>query len=152
VRLPPLRERQGDVVFLAGLFLDRAAARRGRPAPAFSRRVRRALEAYRWPGNVRELENVIERATLLEDGAEVTIESLPDDVLQNFEFSGPIPAPRFGSAAEGEVVPLEVEERRLILRALEKTGWDTAESARLLGVSRATIYRKIERYGLSRGG
>jgi two-component system response regulator HydG len=149
VRLPPLREREGDVRLLAGAFLARFARRHGRPATSFSREARRALEAYAWPGNVRELENVVERAVLMEDGPEVSLSSLPDAVVE--APSAAAGAPGSGPAARptpADIRPLEDEERRLVLRALEATGGNVQEAARLLGISRATIYRKLERYGL----
>src|SRR5688572_24893113 len=125
VRLPALREREGDAALLADAFLARFAARHRRPARSFSPEARRALAAHAWPGNVRELENVVERAVLMEDGDTISLASLPDAVVD--AMAAPAArAPASGAAAAppraDKILPLEEEERRLVLRALEATG------------------------------
>jgi len=190
VRLPPLRDREGDLLLLADAFSERFAARHSLRLRGFTPDARRALQAYPWPGNVRELENAVERATILEDGPAISLLSLPDEVVCAAESAGiarpatppaqeapaePAPASppareAGGQAPEGAaavatatgpdrdiaapragdpVVPLEEVERRLILHALEATGWNRDEAALRLGIGRATIYRKIERLGLA---
>ena len=156
VRLPAVREREGDVTLLAAEFLRRFCASHRRRVEGFSRDAARALEAWSWPGNVREVENVVERAVLMEDGREISLGSLPDAVveaLQGGAKSGPTaPGAAVAPAARaGEILPLEEEERRIILRALDTTGWNIQEAAARLEISRATIYRKIERYGIAPG-
>ncbi len=149
VELPPLRKRTGDILLLALSFLERFSRRHGRELRELTPAARDALQAYGWPGNVRELENVIERATLLEDGSELSLGSLPDEVVCADESDLVPPATGAGLPAEREgILPLEVEERRLIVRALELTGWNVQETAQRLRIGRATIYRKIERYRL----
>ena len=148
VELPPLREREDDVLLLAQRFLERFAGRHGAPQRALTAEAERALRAYEWPGNVRELENVVERAVILEDGSAISCGSLPDEVvcaLDTARVEEPSPAP----TADAEVRPLASEERLLIERALQVTGWNVAEAARRLEIGRATIYRKIERYALT---
>jgi DNA-binding NtrC family response regulator len=119
----------------------------------FSPDARRALENYPWPGNVRELENVVERALLLEDGPVVSLGSLPDPVVDALHGgpAAPPSAPGAPPARAADIRPLDEEEKRVILRALGATGWNIQEAAARLEISRATIYRKIERYGLDAG-
>jgi DNA-binding NtrC family response regulator len=148
VRLPPLRDRAGDVLLLAHAFVRRFADRHARPIRALTAESCRALEAYPFPGNVRELENVLERAVILEDGEALSLGSLPDAIVCALDGRepgrGPAPPPR-----PDQILPLEEEERRIIARALEVTGWNVKEAAERLEIGRATIYRKIERYGLA---
>ncbi len=154
VRLPALRERPGDVLLLAEAFVKRFAGRHGKPIQGLTHEARQAVEAYAWPGNVRELENVIERATILEDGPAISLASLPDDVVCAHEASHPR-LPEAATAApaapepplSADIVDFEEEERRIILRALELTRWNIHEAAARLRIGRATIYRKLERYG-----
>ncbi len=164
VRLPPLREREGDVLLMADAFLKRFAVRHRRQIAEFSPEACRALEAWSWPGNVRELENVVERAVIMEDGGVISLGSLPDLLAESRPGAGgagaaaaggagaappppPPPAAR-GPARVEEILPLDDEERRLVLRALDATRGNVQEAATRLGISRATIYRKLERWGL----
>jgi len=155
VVLPPLREREGDVLVLAEEFLRRFSTRHGRPVKGFTPEARRGLATYAWPGNVRELENVVERAVIMEDGGLVSLGSLPDQVVDVLQAGGADAAPagpwRGRPAPAGEIRPLDEEERRLILRALDATRGNVQEAASRLGISRATVYRKLERYGLTPG-
>ncbi len=170
VRLPPLRERSHDVLLLAEAFVQRFAKSHGRRIAGVTSEARRALESYDWPGNVRELENVLERAVILEDREAISLDSLPDEVLCAIDPGQPpqfqvtpqssageagaavasaVPPPPAPSPETAEdISPLHDEECRLIRRALELTGWNIVEAARRLGIGRATIYRKIERYDL----
>ena len=169
VRLPALREREGDLPLLASAFLERFASRHRRDLRGFTDEAMAKMRAWRWPGNVRELENTIERAVILEDGQEISLASLPDAVVcGDAEQGAAAPAPVSSSsppsspraapagasavsgpaAVAGEVVPLDEVERRSIVHALEATGGNVQEAANRLRISRATIYRKAERYGL----
>lgn len=162
IALPPLRDRDADVLMLADAFAMRCASEAGKDLKGFSPEARHLLEQYHWPGNVRELENVVERATILEDGPRISVSSLPDSVVRGVGLE-PRPAParedRENETADpalkdmsiDDIVPMEEEERRIIRRALELTNWNAQEASRRLQIGRATIYRKIERYGL-RGG
>ena len=159
IKLPALRDREGDVLLLAEAFVERFARRHGRPLRGLTPEAARALETHRWPGNVRELENVLERATILEEGPALSLGSLPDEVVMAIEAQTPAPpdAPRPPAAppppaSAEDIVPFEEEERRIIRRALELTGWNVREAAERLGIGRATIYRKIERYALAPPG
>jgi DNA-binding NtrC family response regulator len=145
VVLPPLRDRHGDVLLLADAFVRRFAAEHARGIRGLTPEACRALEAYRWPGNVRELENVLERAVILEDGDAISLGSLPDVVVCALDKDG---LPLAAARSNDEILPFEEEERRIIARALELTGGNVKEAAARLKIGRATIYRKIERYGL----
>ncbi|MBX3469745.1 MAG: sigma-54-dependent Fis family transcriptional regulator [Planctomycetes bacterium] len=148
VRLPPLRERAGDVLLLAQAFVRRFAHGHARPIRGITPEACRALEGYRWPGNVRELENVLERAVILEDGDAISLGSLPDAIVCALDGRAAAAEPA-APAGAADIRPLDDEERRVIQRALELTGWNVKEAAERLRIGRATIYRKIERYGLS---
>ncbi len=137
IRLPPLRERREDIADLAGIFLSRAA--RPGAARTLSSRAMEALLAHAWPGNVRELEHVIERATLLATGCEITAE----DLMLRGRSDGP--PPRL------EEMTLEQVERYLIERALAAQGGNVSEAARVLGLSRSALYRRLASLGV-RGG
>jgi DNA-binding NtrC family response regulator len=142
VMTPPLRERIEDVPLLAAHYLKIFAAEMGQKPPALTRDAAAALQAYHFPGNIRELKNIIERA-LIEGGGETI---LPGHL--HFLSSAPAHSP----AINGEVqknfttaLPLNLAEAEeaLIQRALDETGGNIAEAARLLGVHRTRIYRKL---------
>jgi DNA-binding NtrC family response regulator len=132
LRLPPLRERRDDIPDLAHTFLGRAA---GRPPRSLSAAAMEALLAHAWPGNVRELEHVIERASLLATGDEITA----DDLMLR---------PRGDAAPRLEEMTLEQVERYLIERALAAQGGNVSEAARVLGLSRSALYRRLASLGI----
>jgi transcriptional regulator with GAF, ATPase, and Fis domain len=153
IRIPPLRERRDDILPLADAFLGELGAAMGRPASGISRDAREWLLAYPWPGNVRELRNAIERAILLCDGGLITREHLPAAVGRPesaragnghalngaLDPSSPLPA---GG------VDLEEVERSLVEKALRDTRGNKSKASRLLGLTRAQLYSRIEKYGL----
>lgn len=140
IRLPPLRERGDDILLLARHFLEHAAARAGKPLRGFSPRAAASLCRHPWPGNVRELQNCVESAVALADGPEIEAEDLPEPAL-----SGPVEAPGGGPPAYEPLTLAEVE-RRHIRAVLEATGGNRREAARILGLNRSTLYRKIALY------
>jgi two-component system response regulator HydG len=139
--LPPLRSRGQDVLQLAQHFLSRFAVRSGRPVKGLSGPVAERLVSYAWPGNVRELMNCIERAVALADYADLVVEDLPERI-RSYRSDDVIVASR----DPAELVPLEEVERRYILRVVEAVGGRKTEAARILGLDRKTLYRKLERY------
>ena len=151
IRLPPLRERPGDVEELARHFLARAAPRLGRAVTGFTPEALEALRRHRWPGNVRELENVIEQALVFAEGELVTPAELPDALRRAPppQLSPPLAAPA-GDRSLTEV--LEDLERQLILAAYEKAKGVKAETARLLGIKPSALYYKLEKYGIVKPG
>ncbi|MBK1658282.1 PEP-CTERM-box response regulator transcription factor [Paracraurococcus ruber] len=140
VRIPPLRDRGGDAVLLARYFLARFAREHGRRLRGFDAAAAEAIAAHRWPGNVRELENRVRRAVLMTEGPLVGIEDLE---------IAPAPA----TVAEDADLDLRAArtraEREAIERALGRSGGSLAGAARLLGISRPTLYSLLETHGLA---
>ena len=140
--IPPLRERREDLPLLARHFLSRHAARAGKSITDISTAAMLILLRYDWPGNVRELENAIERAVLLEQETVLQASSLPPRLT-------PIVAPGGGRPAPAYVPTLEEVERQALVHALEVAGYHVERAAARLGVSRATLYRKLKKHGLA---
>jgi DNA-binding NtrC family response regulator len=139
---PPLRERLEDVPLLAARFLNAFAADMGRPAPDLSPAASAALQQYRFPGNIRELKNIIERALIASGGEPI----LPEHLFLSADSSAATqPGTRPNRAEMAAKLPLNLAaaEDALIQRALDETGGNIAEAARLLGVHRTRIYRKL---------
>jgi transcriptional regulator with GAF, ATPase, and Fis domain len=146
IGLPPLRERPDDILPLAEAFLEELGSVVGRPAGGISREAREVLLGYRWPGNVRELRNVLERATILCDGGLVASEHLPRELGLRESDPGDGHGPA-GTPASG-VFNLEAAEKDLILRALEVSGNNRSQAARLLGLARPQLYTRLRRHGI----
>jgi DNA-binding NtrC family response regulator len=140
IRLPSLRERQVDIPVLAQRFLARYCAAQGLPldSKGFSKEALEALCAYHWPGNIRELESTVSRAALSAPGRSIR----PSDI--EFLHASTTPAPIAGD----HLPSLAESERAHIVRVLEATGWNKKEAARVLDISRGTLYRKILEYRL----
>ncbi|MEM1030280.1 MAG: sigma-54 dependent transcriptional regulator [Myxococcota bacterium] len=152
VHVPPLRERREDIPALVAHFLRKLAADVGRRPDRIAPAAMAALVAHPWPGNVRELQNAIHRAMLACDGATLERDHLPPTILAasvppaapGTAISSSEPAPLPGDREE--LFDLKVIERRTIRRALAATGGNMSEAARLLGIGRATLYRKVASY------
>jgi DNA-binding NtrC family response regulator len=141
IRLPSLRERPSDIAVLAGRFIARYCAANGLPldAKVFAPEAVARLNAYPWPGNIRELESTVSRAALSAPGR--IIRDTDIEFLHPTASAAPVDAsPRLPTLAEAE--------RAHIVRVLEATSWNKKETARLLDISRGTLYRKIVEYGL----
>ena len=139
LQLPPLRERLDDIPLLAEHFLSELRARYGRPGVRLSNEVIGLLQRHSWPGNIRELHNVVERAFAFATGDLI----LPIDLPVGFgtEGGGTRPATR--------AMDLVSQEREAILRALEQTGGNKLQAAKLLGISRANLYVKLKVLGIA---
>jgi transcriptional regulator of acetoin/glycerol metabolism len=134
--LPPLRERKADIIPLARIFLEQ----QGHPEMTFGPAARAALLAHRWPGNIRELNAATTHAAVLSKAAVIEPAALPDDVLDPAVTS---PAP------SGAVMrTLADVEREHILRVLEGSGGRHHDAARVLGIGRTTLWRKLREYGI----
>jgi DNA-binding NtrC family response regulator len=144
IRTPPLRERKDDIALLAAHFLQVFAREMGRQPPPLNPAALAALEAYDFPGNVRELKNLVERALIASNGGEIRPEHI---AILDRETDPPIerPAPKPAIASPTDDLPynLEEAERVLIRRALDRCGGNVAQAARLLGVPRMRIYRRL---------
>jgi transcriptional regulator with GAF, ATPase, and Fis domain len=144
IHLPPLRERPEDIPALLEAFLGEIGRGVGRPAAGISREARDKLLAYRWPGNVRELKNAVERAVILCEGGLITGEHLPISI-------GRTPAPSTPAAPDAFPpggVDLEAMEKSYVEQALKQAGNNKSKAARLLGLTRAQLYSRLEKYGL----
>ncbi len=142
LKLPPLRERKSDIPLLVNHFLDKFC-KGERRRPALSEEAISCLMAYDWPGNVRELENCIERAVALGSGPVLHVGDLPTN-LQNPHRASSVAHPG------GEpIVPLRELERQAILRAVADARGDKLLAARMLGIGKTTLYRKLKEYGSS---
>lgn len=144
LRIPPLREREGDIPLLANHFCDHLAERHGVTRRELGPDVLEALESYVWPGNVRELRNVVESLLLMSSERSVALDELPEEILAAIPHR---PRPVAVEVAP-ESASLEAAERCAIQKAVINFQGNLAQAARLLGISRSTLYRKVERYRL----
>jgi DNA-binding NtrC family response regulator len=142
LKLPPLRERDEDIALLAESFLAHFARRYQREKLRFAPTAVSALRAYAWPGNVRELSHVIERAVLMLDGDTIDDAALNLKPEATHALSGAA-----ALAANGSMTVDEAEEQ-LVRQALERTGGNIQRAATLLGLSRPSLYRRMEKYGI----
>src|SRR5262249_21778496 len=135
--MPPLREREGDVLLLANVFLQRQAAAQQKNL-VFTPRAVKALETHGWPGNVRELENRVQRAAIMAENGRIT----PEDLALTTAYT----------AFEGQPLSKarEALERQLIEAALNKTKGNLTRAAAELAISRPTLYELMEKLGVSR--
>jgi two-component system response regulator HydG len=147
VPLPPLRARGGDTLLLAQQFIDEYATRSGKRVIGLSPPAAERLLAYSWPGNVRELENCIERAVALTQYEQIVVDDLPEKI-RAYRSSHVLVA----GEDPTELVPLEEVERRYIERVVEAVGGNKTDAAKILGVGRKTLYRKLETYGRRKSG
>ncbi|MEN6312165.1 MAG: sigma 54-interacting transcriptional regulator, partial [Acidobacteriota bacterium] len=145
LELPPLRERTEDIPFLVEHFLRKYAGELGKELQGFTGAAAARLSAYPWPGNVRELENVIYEAMVMSEGPWVDEMSLPARFLApGVGAAAPGPAARTPQALRETVQGVaERTERELIVDALRQTGGNRTRAARLLGVSRKTLFNKM---------
>jgi DNA-binding NtrC family response regulator len=145
LNIPPLRERKEDIPFLAEHFVRKLAVETGSTADSISETAIKRLLEYPWPGNVRELENVIERSLVLTAGkrleaTDIRLEANPrarESTTNSFLPDG---------------VTLDEHEQAIIREALRRADGNKSQAARLLGLTRRTLYSRRERYGLATGG
>jgi Nif-specific regulatory protein len=133
--IPPLRDRDSDIGLLLDHFLDHFRHQHGRPQLGVSAAAREKLLSYHWPGNVRQLRNVIDSAVVLATDPEIEVADL---------------GLRDAGTNEYDSLRIDFWERKLIREALKRTDGSIPEAAKLLGLGRATLYRKIEEYGIER--
>ncbi|MFI5308324.1 MAG: sigma-54-dependent transcriptional regulator [Polyangiales bacterium] len=147
IEIPPLRARGSDVLVLAQHFVARFAAQFNKPVRGLTAEAAEKLMAYAWPGNVRELQNAVERAVALTRFEQLAVEDLPEKI-RDYRQSHVL----LSSDDPSELAPLEEVERRYILRVVETLGGNRTLSARVLGLDRKTLYRKLQRYGVAAEG
>jgi two-component system response regulator HydG len=160
LRIPPLRDRRGDIPLLAMHFLARMERETG-VERTFSDDSLRVMSEYDWPGNVRELENAIERACALSSGPVLHMGDLPTQ-LQDFRMqraaaeaeapvnAEPVARPAWGSGTtEGGIVSIAEMEKQAILGTIRQLKGDKLLAAKLLGIGKTTLYRKLKEYGIA---
>jgi len=153
VRVPPLRERKGDIAALAGHFLTKYAAENGRKKPALAPETLAALAAYPWPGNVRELENVIERSVLVCRGDTLKPQHLDLDgaEIATATAEGGRTEPSSPAVAPDEATTLRDMEKHLIFSTLKKVRGNKTKASEILGISVRTMRNKLNEYKLEQG-
>ncbi|MDW7649832.1 MAG: sigma-54-dependent Fis family transcriptional regulator [Bacillota bacterium] len=137
VEVPPLRDRKEDIYDLVPFFVKKVCRVAGKPLMGVTEEVYTQMLSYDWPGNIRELENAIESMVAMAERSFLTIEDLPEE-LQNYA----------GLLTQGQDSLLEKQTRQAILQALSKTNGKIAPAARILGIGRTTLYRKIQELGI----
>lgn len=137
IKIPPLKSREGDALVLAKAFLARFTKEYGRQITGFSKDAILAIEHYSWPGNVREIESRVKRAVIMTDDSQITLEDLELEVPTD------------------EVLPLNLKqvrgeaERKAILRALNHADANVSDTAKILGITRPTLYSLMEKYDIT---
>lgn len=146
LRVPPLRDREGDVPLLAARFLAKFAAAANKRIEGLHPAAREHLERHRYPGNVRELQNAIERAVAFCQGGVIRLEHLPPRLLKKPAQGGDPDgvATAIGIDSDSDSLPtLEEVEQRYIRHVVQKTGGNKRLAASILGIARRTLYRRI---------
>ncbi len=140
--LPPLRERREDIPLLVEHFLTKWCERTGKRRKGVVPEAMNALVQYQWPGNVRELENLIQRAVTLEERDVIGLDAFPDKLRVS------VGAETDSLSLVGDLT-LDELEKAYILKTLDRTAWHKKQTAEVLGIDPSTLYRKLERYGIS---
>jgi two-component system response regulator AtoC len=155
LRVPPLRERAGDIPLLVDYFLERINLRLGLGVGGVSADAMRVLVGYGWPGNVRELENTVERAAVMCEARAIDLPSLPERILRGKPGAAPAGPPSISPWARDDAEDLSIKrtarraEEELIRRALARTGGNRTRAAELLEISHRALLYKIKEYGVS---
>ncbi|HEY7616769.1 MAG TPA: helix-turn-helix domain-containing protein, partial [Terriglobales bacterium] len=139
LKIPPLRDRRQDIPLLVGHFLERLARNTGQERNLSDEAVK-AMLAYGWPGNVRELENCLERACALSTGPLIHVTDLPSAI---HSASHLLPE---SSDLSSKIVPMAELERQTILSTIAQLNGDKLMAARMLGIGKTTLYRKLKEY------
>jgi transcriptional regulator with PAS, ATPase and Fis domain len=146
--IPALVEREGDLLLLIRHFINKYATQYNKDIRGLTNRAQMVLLRHHWPGNVRELENVIGHSCIMVMGTTIDVADLPSYLSrgQTDPSAAPIPA-MHGNG--GELLPLEEQEKRLLMEALRKAGGNQSEAARLLRISRDTLRYRMKKHGIS---
>ncbi len=150
IDVPPLRERVKDIDLFVAAFVADFSESMGKGVRGISEEAMRLLRGYGWPGNVRELRNVIERAVILCEGEEIEPRHLPAEIVERQRIPRPIPGLELSLGEEGIDLKRTVAEfeKRMIEEALQKTGGNQSQAARLLGISRDILRYSLQKYNL----
>jgi DNA-binding NtrC family response regulator len=160
MRLPPLRDRKGDLPLLIEHFIECSSRAMGKSISGVTDEAMRVLTSYHWPGNIRELENVVERAVILSKHARLDLDDLPEDIRfhsnapamaiddQQEEGGADAPSEDAGNGPVPLKDAMKMPERDLILKVLAEVRWNRSEAAKRLGIHRSTLYHKIRKLGI----
>lgn len=148
VHLPPLREREDDVLLLAEHFARTLEPKIGQGGAGFSREARDVFRAHSWPGNIRELENAVERALILSEGGPLTPAQLGITPRTSLPAAGAVPGGPSHREALATAESLLQVEKRMVLDALAKAKGNKSRAARFLGLTRFQLYTRLKRFGL----
>ena len=165
IQIPPLRDRREDIPLLVNYFLKKLAREHQRPPKSIAAIVIKSLEKYHWPGNVRELENAIRRAHVLAKSDAILLGDLPPEIAGN-GIAMPVPGVGGEAAAtdaaamarqlfqwarrDPKLKIIPAVERELVIQALKETNDNQVHAAKLLGITRATLRKRIEKFGIQR--
>lgn len=138
IHLPPLRDRREDLPQLVVNFVERYNERLGRNVKEFSTAAMDLMFRHHWPGNVRELENAVERAMVL----------AKEDVITPADLPAELRSQDAGSGNSGSTTNLDRVERDHVSSILDQCGWNKRMAAKMMGISRSTLYSKIKKHGL----
>ncbi|MFQ5780680.1 MAG: sigma-54-dependent transcriptional regulator [Nitrospiria bacterium] len=144
IHLPPLREREEDIVELGAHFLRKFNHELHKDVQ-FPSEIIDLFSAYHWPGNIRELENMVERAVVLADGDTIRIEDLPSEI---HSIPAPIDSSETPSETKGMADRIEAMEREMIRKTMEETQGNQTQAAKILGLHRSSLQYKLRKYGL----
>ncbi len=144
---PPLRERLGDIPLLVERYLEHFNQQTGRHIAGFEPEALQVMQQYHWPGNVRELVNVVERSIVLAKGNMITVSDLPQSLRNGQHHVGFDAESGNGSLKKALALP----EKQIILDALEANGWNRQNTAKMLGINRTTLYKKMKKFGIDTG-
>ena len=147
IRVPPLREREGDILLLARHFLQECCRKQKKPLKRLSPATLDLLEQYPWPGNVRELENLMERLIILTEGELIDTADLPEKI-QRLNLPAAESAANLPPRGIHLTAATQAFERGLILQALEKSGWVKSRAAALLNLNRTTLLEKMKKQNI----
>ncbi len=145
IMVPPLRERKEDIPLLIEHFIQRICLKNNRKPIQLQSRVMEILQEYQWPGNIRELQNVIERLIILANQEEITVNDLPAYLYQSEKFPRPLPTEKIGLKEW-----LNRMEREYIIFCLEQNEWNITETAKLLGIERTNLHKKMKALSIHR--
>ena len=145
VTQPPLRERIGDIPLLVEHYLKQFNENTGKSVRGFDEDAMHFLQRYSWPGNVRELVNVVERAVVLSKHDVITAGELPEKIRQTDQHAARFVVPSLGNNLKSAMA---TPERQIIVDALEANGWNRQDTAKMLGINRTTLYKKMKKYDI----
>lgn len=146
LKVPPLRDRKEDLALLVNYFIEQFAKANGKNIRGITPGAMKMLSDYEWPGNIREVKNIIERMIVLSSGKDLTEENVPDDI--KYRTGGRVSAPaENGNGGAGQSEKIHDMERELIARILREANGNKSVAAKKLGISRRTLYRKLDEYG-----